>query len=47
MRLIEIIAHGHRQMDFVANGEDFGRFELSKEGKKSADVCRTRGDMSI
>ena len=47
LRLIEIIAHGHRQMDFVANGEDFRRFELSEEGKKSADVCRTRGDMSI
>src|SRR5258706_2216403 len=43
----DIIAVGHRQMDFVANGEDFRRFELSEEGKKSADVCGTRGDMSI
>src|SRR5260370_33330149 len=34
-------------MDFVANGEDFRRFELGEKGKKSADVCRTRGDMSI
>src|SRR5205823_1117627 len=47
LRLIEIIAYGHRQMDFVADGEDFRRFELSEEGKKSADVSGTRGDMSI
>src|SRR5258706_13064744 len=43
----DIIAVGHRKMDFVANGEVFRRFELSEEGKKSADVCGTRGDMSI
>src|ERR1700686_3349471 len=34
-------------MDFVANGEDFRRFELSEEGKESADVCGTGGDIPM